>query len=163
MKHWQVLGLLLSILLFILFRTGVFGQEHAPLAERLVAAKSVYLVNDSGDIKAYDRFYRELTKWGRFKVVTSRDTADIVAVLTSSATYALTVSTATAVSSDNVTTAAGTAVSVPSTFLHLKVFDARTGEPLWSDSTEKWVTSGHAPSKLVKHLRTRMPKSGTGR
>jgi len=48
---------------------------------------------------------------------------------------------------------------VPSTFLHLKIFEARTAEPVWSDSTEKWIASGHAPSKLVENLRKRVPKA----
>jgi hypothetical protein len=136
------------------------GQEHAPLPASLVSAGTIFLINDSGDLKAYDTFYKELTRWGRFKVVTSRDAADVVAVLTSTAAYVLTIGTATAVSSGTTTTATGSAVSVPSTYLHLKIFDARTSEQVWSDSTEKWITSGHAPSKLVDNLKKRMPKIG---
>lgn len=135
------------------------AQDRAPVPEQLLVAKSVYLINDSGDLKAYDKFYSELKKWGRLQIVTSRDAADVVAVLTSSSTYALSASTATAATADNVTTATGTSVSVPSTFLHLKVFDRSSGEPLWSDSTEKWVTAGHAPTKLVSNLKSRMPKT----
>ena len=151
--------LLLTVGAILLSGAGVSVQEHAPLPENLVSARTIYLINDSGDLKAYDTFFKELNKWGRFKVVTSREAADVVAVLTSTATYALTIGTATAVSSGTVTTATGSAVSVPSTFLHLKIFDPRTAEPVWSDSVEKWITSGHAPSKLVDNLRKRMPKA----
>jgi hypothetical protein len=66
-----------------LFAPGLAAQDHAPLPERLIAARTIYLINDSGDLKAYDAFFRELTKWRRFKVVASRDTVDVVAVLTS--------------------------------------------------------------------------------
>jgi hypothetical protein len=142
----------------ILLANGVSAQDHAPLSDKLVSARTVYLINDSEDVKAYDTFFRELKKWGRFKVVTSRETADVVAVLTSTATYALTIGTATATTSGNVTTLNGSAISVPNTFLHLKIFDGRTGDPVWSDSTEKWISSGHAPSKLVGNLRKRIPK-----
>lgn len=132
---------------------GLYGQDHAPLPANLVAARTIYLINDSGDRKAYDTFHREPTEWGRFKVVTSRDAADVVAVLTSSATYALTIGSATAVTSGTTTMATGSAVSIPSTYLHLKIFEARTSEQVWSDSTEKWITAGHAPSKLVDNLK----------
>jgi hypothetical protein len=128
-------------------------EDHAPLPERLVTAKSAYLVNDSGDLKAYDNFYKELRKWNRFLVVPSRGDADVVMVLTSNSQYAISVVTATATGGNVI----GTAVSVPSTSLCLKIFDPATAETLWSDMTEKWITSGHAPSKLVSNLRKRLP------
>jgi hypothetical protein len=130
------------------------AQDHAPLPDRLVTAKAVYLVNDSVDLKAFDRFYQELKKWNRFTIVTSRDDAEIVMVLTSNSQYVVSVVTGTAVTGGSVI---GTAVSVPSTSLCLKVFDSATAEGLWSDITEKWITSGHAPSTLVSNLKKRMP------
>jgi hypothetical protein len=56
------------------------AQERAPLPAKLLAAQTVYLSNES-DLKAFDRFYSELRKWGRFKVVPSKDEADLIAVL----------------------------------------------------------------------------------
>ena len=143
----------------LLLTTGLSAQEHAPLPDTLVSANTVYLINDSGDLKAYDAFYKQLTKWGRLKVVSSRDAADVVAVLTSSASYTLAIGTGTAVTSGNVTSATSSAVSVPSSVLHLRVFQAGGGEPVWLDSTEKWLAAGHAPSKLVDNLKKRMPRS----
>lgn len=87
--------------------------------------------------------------------MTSREGAEIVMVLTSNSQYAVSVVTGTPVTGGGVI---GTAVSVPSTSLCLKIFDSTTAEVLWSDMTEKWVTSGHAPSKLVSNLKKRMPK-----
>ncbi len=136
------------------------GQDHAPLPDSLIAAHTIYLINDSGDLKAYDAFYKELAKWGRFKVVTSRQESDVVAVLTTTSTYALTTGTATATTAGGITTATGTAVSIPNEKLYLKIFERQTAETLWSDSTDKWVTSGHAPAKLIDNLKKRMPKSG---
>lgn len=134
------------------------AQEYAPLPEKLLAARNVYLINDSGDLKAYDAFFKELKKWARLTVVSSREAADVVAVLTSNAEYSVSVGTATSVDVGNVTTTTATAVSVPSSFLHLRIFDRASGEPLWSDSAEKWIASGHAPSKLVGNLKKRVPK-----
>lgn len=119
----------------------------------------MYLINDSGDLKAYDKFYNELRKWNQFAVLTSRDGADIVMALTSNSQYVLSVVSGSAVSSGGVTTGSATAVAVPSTSLHLRVFDGRTAEVLWTDMTEKWVTSGHAPSKLVSNLKKRFPRT----
>lgn len=135
------------------------GQEYVPLPVGLISAHTIYLINDSGDLKAYDNFYKELAKWGRFKVVTSRDEADIVAVLTTTSTYSLTLGTATGLTTGGVTTMSGTAMSVPSENLYLKIFERKTGDTLWSDSTEKWITRGHAPSKLIDNLKKRMPRS----
>ncbi len=87
-----------------LFTPGLAAQEHAPLPESLTTARTIHLINDSGDLKAYDVFFKELSKWGRFGVVQSREAADLVAVLTSSATYSLTIGTATAATTAGVTT-----------------------------------------------------------
>ncbi len=143
------------------FAPVLYAQEHAPIPEKLVSARKLFLVNDSGDLKAYDKLYSELRKWGRFTIVTSQSTADAIVVLTSRAEYAVTVGTGTVIASGNVGTGMGTSVSVPGTYLHLKIFDATTGEPLWSDATEKWVTAGHAPSKLVSNLKKRMVQPRT--
>lgn len=152
-------GVTLALALFaVIGRLDAGAQEHAPVPEILLAARNVYLINDSGDLKAYDAFFKELKKWARLTVVSSRETADIVAVLTSNAGYSVSMGTATSVDVGSVTTTTGTAVSVPSSFLHLRIFDRSSGESLWSDSAEKWMASGHAPSKLVGNLKKRVPK-----
>lgn len=76
----------------------LFAQRHAPLPEKLISAQRIYLINDSGDLKAYDKFFSELKKWGRFTIVTARDGADVIAVLTSQDGYAVTVGSGTVVS-----------------------------------------------------------------
>jgi hypothetical protein len=151
------LPVVLSALVFA--TPSLAKDDHAPLPEKLVTAKTVYLINDSGDLKVYDKFYSALKAWNRFAIVTSRATADVVMVLTSSSQYALSVASGTAVSGGGVTSGVGTSVAVPSTLLHLKVFDSSTADLLWSDATEKWVTAGHAPSKLISNMRKRMPKA----
>ena len=83
------------------------AQDRAPLPDRLVAARSVYLVNDSGDLTAFDEFYQELKKWNRFTVATSREDAEIIMALTSNPGYAVSVVTGTVVPGGSVV---GTAV-----------------------------------------------------
>lgn len=150
---------LLAAVFLASFGGPAVAQKYAPLPQKLLGARTVFLINDSQDLKAYDVFYRELTKWARLKVVDDRNAADVVAVLTSSATYGLSVSTGMGVQTGNITTGTATSVAVPSTFLHLRVFEQETGEVLWSDSSEKWLSAGRAPLKLVSNLRKRIPVS----
>jgi len=133
--------------------TGALAaQDHAPLPASLVAARSAYLVNSSGDLRAFDKFYQELRKWNRFTIVPSRESADIVMELSTVASTQ--VVTGAAFTSGGVTSATGTAVPIEK--LRLRVLEG--DEVLWTDETDKWVTSGHAPSKLVSNLKKRMPR-----
>jgi hypothetical protein len=149
------LPVLLGLILALTAGSLPAAQDHAPLPQKLVAAKSVYLVNDSGDIKAFDNLYQELKKWNRFKVVDSQAAAEIVMILTTNAQYGVTVVSGASTGGGGFI---GSATTVPNEYLWLKVYGAAGPELLWSDSTEKWITSGHAPSKLVSNLKKRMPK-----
>ena len=161
-NHRRTKSMFPQLLLWVLVAPlSVLAQEFAPLPDKLLAAKSVYLINESRDLKAYDRFFKELKGWNRFVVVTAREKADILMVLSSNDRGGVSVSSGSATASGNVATGSATAVNIPSTFLQLTVSDPSTSEVLWSDETEKWITSGHAPSKLVSNLRKRFPKSSS--
>jgi hypothetical protein len=130
----------------------VSSKEHAPLPATLIAARSAYLVNASGDPKAFDKFYLELRKWNRFTLAQTRQSADVTMELSTVSNSQ--VVTGGAYTSGGVTS--GTAVAAPIERLRLRVLAGE--EVLWTDETDKWVTSGHAPAKLVSNLRNRMPK-----
>lgn len=157
--HFMAVVLTSVLCLMVASESLARDEEHAPLPDKLLKARSAYLINDSGDVKAYDRFYRDLTKWSRFTVVSSRDNADIVMVLTSSSQSGVTAVSGSSASTGGVTTGSATATTVPSTSLHLRVLDAKTDEILWTDMTEKWIASGHAPAKLVSNLKKRFPRA----
>ena len=161
MKNQGRTNPMLRLLWTFLFGVSIaaVAQEYAPLPEKLVEAKSVYLINESGDLKAYDRFFKELKTWNRFGVVAAREEADVIMVLSSKDRGGVSVATGSATASGNTATGSTTSVDIPSTFLHLRVSDRSTSEVLWTDETEKWITSGHAPSKLVSNLRKRFPKA----
>ena len=53
-------------------------EKYAPLPDKIVQAKTVFLQNDSGEQGLIDQVYREIEQWGRWKVVTDRAEADIV-------------------------------------------------------------------------------------
>ena len=58
------------------------SSKKAPLPESLVTAKSIYLVNKTGNQQVLDTAYDQFSKWGRFTIAKSKDAADIIAVFT---------------------------------------------------------------------------------
>ena len=65
------------------FLVGVKAQKHANSPMRLLTAKSICFENQTGFPAVGDDALRELEKWGRFRVVRSRDQAQLVFVLSS--------------------------------------------------------------------------------
>jgi hypothetical protein len=66
----------------LLLCSSAFAKDHAPLPDELLNAKTVYIVNQTGNQKATDTAYDQFSKWGKFKVVSNKDSADIVAAFT---------------------------------------------------------------------------------
>ncbi|SRR6266576_928489 len=77
----------LLVLTFVIMPSPVYAQhatdndKYAPLPEKVVKAKTVFYVNDTGNSRFGDDLYRELKKWNRWEVVTERSKADLVLVL----------------------------------------------------------------------------------
>jgi hypothetical protein len=134
----------------------VKGDSKAPLPEKLKTAKTILLVNDTGDLPVFDRFYSEIKKWDRFAIVDSREKADLVALLTSDVSRTVTVYSATGVVNGPTVTASGTGAGVPIKAFYLKIYNSQTAEQLWSDSVEGWWTNKGAVTKLATNLRKRM-------
>jgi len=66
----------------LLVALALAKTPHAPLSPELMGAKTIFIENDSGNAAATDKCYDELSKWGRFKIVGSRDQADVVFQIT---------------------------------------------------------------------------------
>jgi hypothetical protein len=148
----------LSVLIIVLASVTSPAQKHAPLPEKLVSARTVYLVNESGDVKVFDKFFQELQKWGRFKIVTARGDADVIAVVSDRSSGAVTIGNGTVVGSGNVATGSGTYVTMPNEYMYLRIVEATTGDALWSDRTTKRLGSGSTASKLLSNLKKRLTK-----
>src|SRR5216684_1370829 len=107
-------------------------DKYAPLPDKVVKAKTVFYVNDTGNSRFGDDLYRELKKWNRWQVVTDRSKADLVLVLSQRETVEGAIATGTTTTTGN--TATGTAVAAPiktsSWFIHL--IDPGSGETLWT-------------------------------
>jgi hypothetical protein len=50
----------------------------APLPAVIAGAKNVFLANGGGSDLAYDTFYSEMKKWGRYQIVGSPEEADLI-------------------------------------------------------------------------------------
>lgn len=53
-------------------------DRRAPLPEKIVAAKTVFIQNESGEIKFSDNIRKQLEDWGRWQIVKSKAEADLV-------------------------------------------------------------------------------------
>src|ERR1700689_479 len=53
-------------------------DNHAPLPASVMAAKTVYIDNQTGHTEITDRAYDALRKWGRFKILKDAKDADLI-------------------------------------------------------------------------------------
>jgi hypothetical protein len=54
------------------------ADKYPPLPASVMAAKTVYIDNQTGHTEITDRAYDALSKWGRFKIVKDAKDADLV-------------------------------------------------------------------------------------
>jgi hypothetical protein len=133
------------------------GTPHAPLPQALMTAKTVYI---QGDASAVDHCYAELTKWGRFRIVTDQKEADV--------TFQIESHIRTSGYHGQVDDSGDVNVNAQNTKLvTLSVLDS-SGKALWSDTQPHDSPMGglglgawgnvlsHRISALVKDLRKRM-------
>lgn len=147
------------ILLIAASMCSVFAAtKRMPLPPALLQAKRIYIDNRTLDCpECADHAFDELSKWGRFQVVTDPKDADLVFVLKSTSTerpvsvVANTTSTGVDSSQTN-----GTVISHEDDTVYLTVLDAHTNQQLYSNSAY-WRFAWSKPTKTpVKELRKRI-------
>lgn len=67
--------------LLLLFAVPSFAAKHSPLPPEAYSAKTIFIDNQTGIQQAMDEASDDLTKWGRFAIVTDASKADIVVSL----------------------------------------------------------------------------------
>jgi hypothetical protein len=126
-KRANLTALLLILAAGFAFPTG--AQKRATLPPRLLTAKFIYFENQTGFAAVGDESLRELEKWGRFRVVRSREQADLLFVLSSKVESE-------ALANPNDERRFGPDLSFHFRYrpanAYLTVDDAITGERLWS-------------------------------
>lgn len=150
---------LLIVMLLALPVAAAAKTAHAPLPPALMQAKTVYIDNQSGTASFTDRCYDELSKWGRFKIVSDPKEADIVFRI-SSFTHTAGATATTTTTDYGSTATSNTDISENRYgFTRIDVLASSTGQVLWSD-THRWgnLFTGFksATREVVKELRKRI-------
>lgn len=142
------------------------GKKHLPLPAQIMTAKTVYIDNQSGIAKLGDRAYEQLSKWGRFQIVSERKQADLILLLSAHAYDGGYITTGGGQSGSidqngniNTTNQPTYTTHVTVAYTYLTVIDPKSGENLWSDS-KRWgnlYTGFHSATKgLIDELQKRM-------
>ena len=97
-------------------------DKLAPLPASVIAAKTVYIDNQTGHAEITDRAYDALSKWGRFKILKDAKDADLVLRFT--------------VNTNDRPTPPGNDIDVSPTPILFSVRD-QTNNELWSVSKDK--------------------------
>jgi hypothetical protein len=155
---------LVSVGLFLLCSIAVNSEDklYAPLPDKVVAAKTVFFVNDSGTARFGDDLYRQLKSWNRWEVVSDREKADLILVLSASDTAPLTVTVKAGTNTGQSTSETKMTSSgrMDTQHWHLYVIDARTGDNLWrSDASmggKLWRSWGSIAKSLVSDIQKRL-------
>ena len=142
----------LSLFWFLmpLFLTG--KDKHAPLPAQLMSAKTMYVENHA-DAKLADKAYDELVKWGRFKVVTAKEDADVVLILSDKVPQH-TSGTTSSYDYKTGTWQQGSVNANTAGYTYISVTDNKSGETLFSD--EKAWGYKSATRKIIDDLRKRI-------
>ena len=151
----------LLVVLLVLQASAIAGQDrYAPLPEKVVNAKTVFYINDSGSSRFGDDLYRELKKWNRWQVVTDQKRADLILVLSQSDKVEGTITVATVTTSGNAAYATGTSAPIKSSSWHIYLIDPTNGETVWVSSHTLggriWQSWGSVARSLLWDIQKRI-------
>jgi hypothetical protein len=129
MNRLVALFCLLSVAPVLLAKTRK-DVPPAPLPTAITSAHKVFLSNRGGSDLAYDAFYQEMKKWGKYEVVGSPDDAELVVELSYEVVHEGTRVWSSTNTYTNTTQIHSAQVIDPQ--LILTIYDARTRNSLWS-------------------------------
>ncbi len=146
MAKYGLFSLAVFTLAITLFASKVHAQQataddkYAPLPSQIVSARTVFLMNETGKAKFGDAVYKQIKTWNRWQVITDKNQADLVLVVTDKG---------------------GMKSANPS--FYLNVTDAKTGSVLWTSRTtmqgKLWRSWNSVAETLVGDIRKRIPLS----
>jgi hypothetical protein len=154
--------LLIVVVMATLGSPDLFAErKYAPMPDKVLQAKTVYLDDQSGYPGVGDKAYQELTKWGRFKVVTTRKEADLIMLISA---RAYTGGYMTNSSGQVYPTAGGGAYGTASSvriplvaiFGYLTLIDPSDGEAVWTETKRARWGAGHTVHIIFDELRKRI-------
>ncbi len=113
----------------------------------LADARTVFIVNGTGDRYTIDPIVKELRGWKRFTISESRDSADLIVTLGLA----------------NVDASLGIPIAsaetrAPKTLFTLTVQDRASERTVWSDNQERGLRAGAALTKLTRRFKQYVEK-----
>lgn len=163
MKHLPFVASLLGAIL--LSATTLVAQENAPLPLKLMEAKTIFLLNQTGNNAVLDGAYQALKKWGRWKVLTDKDAADLILQIDGTAgtkqiPYTLpkyeTITQPGQWPKTKITSEEHSLPWPDNNFL-LHVLDSDSGEPLWTTHASA-LSLENCGKDLIENLQKRIAK-----
>ena len=152
-----------AVLLAICSLPGFAKDRHLPLPPQVIAAKTIYIENRSGEAAMGDRAYQEITSWGRFQVVQDKSRADLILLLTARQENRGYVTSGggqsgTVNENGNIETTPSPQYTRPNVAFYsgLAVLDAKTGDSLWTESKRAAAFRKSAIKRAIDELRKRM-------
>ncbi len=123
------------------------SEHHAPLPDKILSAKTVYIDNRTGFEEAADHCYDALKKWGRYAITGDKSKADLVFLLEGNHET----------QGAYVPPGSGVVTTLRKSGTSLSIIDPSTGDVLWSDT--QYATRGSKAGSLVDELRKRVEAS----
>ena len=140
--------------------TAFAQDKYAPLPEKVINARTIFYVNDTGSSRFGDNLYQELEKWNRWEVVTDKKNADLILVLSQRDHIEGTIATANATTSGQATYATGTSAPIKSSSWHIFLIDPTSGETVWVSShtlgARLWQSWRSVARALLSDIQKRM-------
>jgi hypothetical protein len=135
----------------------------APLPAVIVNAKKIFLTNGGGSNLAYDAFYSKMKEWGRYEIVGSPDSADLIVELSYRVEDKGTRVWSSTNTYNNTTQVHSAQIIDPQ--LILTIYDAKTKNSLWSETDHRRLArreknrekeTVNSAQRLVDDMRTRV-------
>ena len=140
--------------------TAFAQDKYAPLPEKVINARTIFYINDTGSSRFGDNLYQELEKWNRWEVVTDKKNADLILVLSQRDHIEATITTANATTSGHDTYATGTSAPIKSSSWHIFLIDPASGETVWVSShtlgARLWQSWRSVARALLSDIQKRM-------
>jgi hypothetical protein len=135
----------------------------APLPAVIVNARKVFLTNGGGSDLAYDAFYSEMKRWGKYQLVGSPDEADLIVELAYRVEHGGTRVWSSTNSYDGTTQVHSAQIVDPQ--LVVTIYDAKSKNSLWSTIDHRRLARRqknreketiNSAERLVEELKTRV-------
>ena len=142
---------------------GTKDIPPAPLPSVVIKAQKAFLTNGGGSNLAYDTFYSEMKKWGKYEIVGSPDEADLIIELAYRVDHGGTRVWSSTNSYDGTTQVHSSQIVDPQVVL--TIYDAKTKNLLWSMTDHRRLArreknrekeTVNSAERLVEELKTRV-------